>query len=107
MPGNTEKRKSDFWKEREVRKEAGKGDAQRPTGATFMSNFDAVFSGENTSETKEETYGPLGSFAREKVTGSDGVSGPRYLVDPASLLDEIDRREDEIGTRRSSRDQWT
>lgn len=99
MPGHSSKRKPEYIKRLEVRGDAGKGDLMRPTSAAFAENFDAAFGTEGRGEAEESggrgEYGALGVFAREKVRGSDGVLGPRYMVDPGSLLEEIDRVEKE------------
>lgn len=95
MPGHSNVRKSEFWKEREVKAEAGKGDRQRPKTSSFDENFDDAFSGkEEQLDPVESPLGPLGAFARDKITRG-GISGPRYLLDPAELLEEIDRIESE------------
>jgi len=90
-PGRLEKRKPEYIKAMEVRRDAGKGDVMRPTSAAFAENFDEAFAGSAEAEAPEE-FGPLGAFAREKITVA-GITGPRYLLDPGALLDEIDRKE--------------
>jgi len=70
---------------------AGKGDRQRPMSDAFADNFDVAFSnGEAAVEDTDPEPGPVGHYAREIVAGPDGTRGPRYLMDPGSLLRFID-----------------